>query len=419
MAELMVTGGKKLEGSVRIPRSKNSVLPILAAALLCEGESRICDVPRLSDVDTSLALLNAVGACACRDGLDVLVCAGSKMQPSVPDALSGAMRSSVYYIVPLLYRCGEAHIAFPGGCRIGARPINLHIEGLRAMGAQVETREDTIICRAPKGLHGANFCLSFPSVGATETLMMAAAFAQGRTVLCGCAKEPEIIDLARFLRRCGAHIQGAGGTCMTIDGVERLKAVSHTPIPDRITAATVLFGVAACGGDVTLTGVRCSHLKAVINILTAMGAQLSEPEPHVLRICMEKRPKAAFVTTGVYPEFPTDAGPLFAAAALQATGESMIRETIFENRFACATEFCKLGATAYVQENRLHINGTFALQGSRLMAEDLRGGAALVIAALAASGTSRISGTDYIARGYEDIAQLFGRIGAELYWEKK
>lgn len=417
MAELIVTGGRRLEGSVRIPRSKNSVLPILAAALLCEGESRICDVPCLSDVDTSLALLNAVGACACREGTDVLVCASNRMKPSVPDSLSGAMRSSVYYIVPLLYRCGEAHISFPGGCRIGARPINLHIEGLRAMGAEIETHPNTIICRAPKGLHGANFCLSFPSVGATETLMMAAAFAKGRTVLCGCAKEPEITDLARFLRRCGARIQGAGGTCMTIDGVERLKAVAHTPIPDRITAATVLFGVAACGGDVTLTGVRYSHLNAVLHTLSAMGAELCRPEPGVLRIRMEKRPDAAFVTTGVYPEFPTDAGPLFAAAALQATGESMIRETIFENRFACAAEFCRLGAEAHVQNSRLYINGVSGLKGGLLASQDLRGGAALVIAALAAQGKSRITGIEYIARGYEDIAQLFGRIGAELYWE--
>lgn len=212
MADLIVAGGRKLEGSVRIPRSKNSVLPILAAALLCEGESRICDVPRLSDVDTSLALVRAVGADARRQDDDVLVRAGSKMQPSVPSELSGAMRSSVYYIVPLLYRCGEAQISFPGGCRIGARPINLHIEGLRAMGAEVEIRQNTIICRAPAGLHGTNFCLSFPSVGATETLMMAAAFAKGRTVLCGCAKEPEIADLARFLTRCGAHIMGVGGS---------------------------------------------------------------------------------------------------------------------------------------------------------------------------------------------------------------
>lgn len=419
MADLIVAGGRKLEGSVRIPRSKNSVLPILAAALLCEGESRICDVPRLSDVDTSLALVRAVGADARRQDDDVLVRAGSKMQPSVPSELSGAMRSSVYYIVPLLYRCGEAQISFPGGCRIGARPINLHIEGLRAMGAEVEIRQNTIICRAPAGLHGTNFCLSFPSVGATETLMMAAAFAKGRTVLCGCAKEPEIADLARFLTRCGAHIMGVGGSCITIDGVEKLRAVSHTPIPDRITAATVLFGVAACGGDVTLTGVRCSHLKAVLNTLTAMGAELSAPEPHVLRICMKKRPAAAFVTTGVYPEFPTDAGPLFAAAALQAEGESMIEETIFENRFACAADFANMGAETCAQENRLYINGKSGLTGCSLAAQDLRGGAALVIAALAAQGKSRVRGTEYIDRGYEDIARLFGRIGAELYWDKK
>lgn len=201
--------------------------------------------------------------------------------------------------------------------------------------------------------------------------------------------------------------------------MEKLRAVSHTPIPDRITAATVLFGVAACGGDVTLTGVRCSHLKAVLNTLTAMGAELSAPEPHVLRICMKKRPAAAFVTTGVYPEFPTDAGPLFAAAALQAEGESMIEETIFENRFACAADFANMGAETCAQENRLYINGKSGLTGCSLAAQDLRGGAALVIAALAAQGKSRVRGTKYIDRGYEDIARLFGRIGAELYWDKK
>ncbi|MEG1932824.1 MAG: UDP-N-acetylglucosamine 1-carboxyvinyltransferase, partial [Pygmaiobacter sp.] len=327
---------------------------------------------------------------------------------------SGAMRSSVYYMVPLLLHGGAVSMPLPGGCRIGTRPIDLHLAGLCAMGVTFTHEGETLRCTAPNGLQGTRFCLSFPSVGATETLMMAASLARGRTVLHGCAREPEVLDLACFLQCCGANIRGAGGDCITIEGVRALHGVRYVPIADRIAAATVLFAVCACGGDVTLCDVQYEHLISVVRTLEAMGAVLERPEQGKLRIRVAKPLRAAAVTTGVYPAFPTDAGPLFAAACLGAEGESSITETIFEHRFACADEFRKLGARLHCEERCLQIHGAAALTGARLYAEDLRGGAALVIAALAANGESRIENAEYIRRGYADIALLFRGLGAAI-----
>lgn len=418
MQRLRVNGGKALSGGVRLPKAKNSILPMMAAALLCEGESRLYCVPRIADVDTSIRLVKALGGCACLENGVLTVAAGRQMRAEVPPELSAAMRSSVYYLAPLLLRCGSVRLAFPGGCRLGERPIDLHLTGLEEMGATVCTDQDGVFCTAPNGLHGANICLSFPSVGATETLLMAACRAKGVTVLCGCAKEPEIVDLARYLTRCGARITGAGGCCITVQGVPALHGAAHTPIPDRIIAATVLCAAAACGGSVTLHQVCSAHLTAVVHLLECAGAAFDRPDACTLRMHANRPLTAVDAVTGVYPAFPTDAGPLLAAALLTMRGSGSVTETIFQNRFACADGFAALGGRVERKGRDLFVEGPAPLTGATLTAEDLRGGAALVVAALAAEGESHIGGTGYIDRGYEDIAALFSALGADLCWEK-
>lgn len=411
MELLRISGGKKLFGEVFLPTAKNSVLPMMAAALLCDTPSRFLPVPDLLDVQTSLSVIRALGAQGEYEN-GVLTVRPAPLTGRVPAQLSAAMRSSVYYLAPMLHHTGHAFLPFPGGCQLGKRPIDLHLSGLEAMGATIAIAEDGIHCDAPAGLHGTNFCFSLPSVGATETMMLAAAQAKGTTVLCGCAKEPEIADLARFLNRCGANITGAGGCCITIHGVKSLSGARHTPIPDRITAATVLCAVAACGGEVVLHRVCYPHLLATVHLLEQAGAVFFRPTAQTLRMTVSRPLSGVWAKTGVYPAFATDAGPLLAAAMLSATGESRIEETIFENRFACAEEFQKLGAQIAVEGGTLKIAGKKPLSGAPMTARDLRGGAAIVIAALAAQGESQIAGVEYIRRGYEDIAALLAPLGA-------
>lgn len=354
-----------------MPTAKNSILPILAAALLCRGPVVLRRAPRLRDVDTSLALLAALGCTARRAGADLQLAPADAVGDTVPPALMAAMRSSVYYLAPMLARAGRARVAFPGGCRLGARPIDIHLAGLAAMGAVIDAGAEALDCRAPGGLRGCEFHLRFPSVGATETLMIAAAAARGRTVLTGAAREPEIADLAAFLN--------------------------------------------ACGGSVLLRRAPLAPLQPTAALLRRAGCQVSAPAPDCVALVSEGRLDAAGeLATGVYPAFATDAGPLFAAAMLRARGVTLLRETIFARRFACAGGFAALGADVRCCGGDLRICGVPRLRGAPLAAADLRGGAALVLAALAAEGESTISGTEYIGRGYENIAALFAGLGADI-----
>lgn len=416
MAELWIKGKKSLNGTITVPTAKNSIMPVLAASLLCGGATTLCRVPQLEDVVTSLALLRALGAKAAMAGDRVTITAPASCEGLVPAQLSSAMRSSVFYLAPLLVKSGRVSLPMPGGCKLGARPIDLHLAGLAAMGAKIEQDAQQVTCRLEKPLRGAGFCLALPSVGATETLMMAACCAKGETVLCGCAKEPEVVDLARYLSACGAQITGAGGSCITIKGGAPLTGCRFTPVADRITAATVLCATAACGGDVTLQGARYEHLIAILRRLSDAGAQVSRPAEGVVRLQSDGTLRAVDVTTGYYPGFATDAGPLYAAAMLRATGSCGVTETIFENRFACADGFRALGARALVEKSTLTMQGVKELTGARVTAPDLRGGAALVLAALQAQGESRVAGCSHIARGYADIAALFAPLGAQIGW---
>lgn len=370
----MVTGGRPLNGSVKIPAAKNSVLPLFAASLLCTGEVRLQAVPRLADVEHCMALLRGVGCAARWEGSDAVL-SGPPANSTLPGQTAGQMRASILFCAPLLARLGRAETSLPGGCRIGARPIDLHLAGLAKMGAvELEAGEGRLVLTAPSGLHGAEITLRFPSVGATETLLLAAACAKGRTILRGAAREPEIADLTAFLNRCGGCIEGAGSSTIRIEGRRGLSGCCFSPLPDRIFASTLACGCAAAGGRVELTGCAPALYAPVLEILGQMGCRV-EPAGDMVRISRFGRLHGAGrVFTGAYPALATDAAPLLAAAMLCADSESSIEDVIFERRFGCAEGFCRLGAQTETAGRVLTIAPGGLLRGTVVEAPDLRGG---------------------------------------------
>ncbi len=415
MEGIRIRGGARLYGEVRVPGAKNSVLPILAASLLCRGPVTLTDVPGLSDVAAAAGILQSLGCRVVQPGAGQLGIVPPDHPGSiVPQRLMKVMRSSLFFLAPMLSRTGRAVISLPGGCNLGARPIDMHLRGLAAMGAEFRENGQMMAVLAPRGLKGARITLRFPSVGATETLLMAAVCARGETVIYGAAVEPEVTDLALFLKKAGACISGIGTRCLRIMGTERLEGVAWAVCPDRITAATLLCAVAACGGRVTLQHVDARACAAVARVLRRAGCDVRCAGPAALRVEGDGRLMGVGgLFTDVYPAFPTDAAPLLAAALLRANGESAITDTVFENRFACAAGFTALGANAGVLGRTITIHGVRQLQGAYLTAPDLRGGAALAIAALAAEGESLLMGTEHIDRGYEDLASLLAALGAD------
>ncbi|MDD3430130.1 MAG: UDP-N-acetylglucosamine 1-carboxyvinyltransferase [Oscillospiraceae bacterium] len=414
MTELVVKGGRPLNGTALVPAAKNSVLPLMAASLLVHGVVHLKQVPMLADVKTSMDILQSLGAKVAWTEEKLSICADGLTSEVLEQQQMSAMRSSIFYVAPLLCRQGRVEFGPPGGCKLGSRPIDIHLDGLKALGAKVQENEHTITCTAPKGLTGCYFKLRLPSVGATETLLMAACTAKGKTTLANVATEPEVCDLAVFLNSCGAKITGAGTGVIHIIGVPQLVGCTYIPMPDRITATTLLCAVAATGGSVDILNARIFHLCPVIAALRSAGAQINQPEKDVLRITV-KEPLCGIgkISTAPYPGFATDASPLLAAALLTA-GDTTIKDTIFENRFACARQFNKMGAKTSVRRNCIKIEPVCGLHGAKVKAPDLRGGAAIVIAALAATGESRIRGLEHIERGYADIAGLFRALGAEI-----
>ena len=410
---IVVMGGRPLNGAVRIPAAKNSVLPLLAASMLC-GDVRLRAVPRLSDVAASLALLRGAGCAARWEGEDILV-SGTPQNSSLPGQTAEQMRASILFCAPLLAKLGRAETSLPGGCNIGARPIDLHLAGLRQMGAvEWEAGPGRLVLTAPSGLHGAEITLRFPSVGATETLLLAAACARGRTILRGAAREPEIADLAAFLNRCGGCIEGAGSSTIRIEGRRGLSGCCFSPLPDRIFASTLACGCAAAGGRVELTGCAPALYAPVLEILGQMGCRV-EPAGDTVRISRFGRLHGAGrVFTGAYPALATDAAPLLAAAMLCADSESSIEDVIFERRFGCAEGFCRLGAQAETAGRVLTIAPGGHLCGTVVEAPDLRGGAALVLAGLAARGTTVITHPAHIDRGYAGFTEILAGLGAQI-----
>ena len=414
---MTVQGGRPLYGTVRAPAAKNSVLPLLAASLLCGGPVRLRGVPRLSDVEGCMALLRAAGRSACWDGADVRV-GGQTACCRLPAAQTARMRASVLFAAPLLARLGRAETGLPGGCRIGARPVDWHLAALEQMGAQAVQSGARLVLTAPAGLHGADIRLPGPSVGATETVLLAGVAARGQTVLRGAAREPEIADLAAFLNGCGACVAGAGGDTIVIEGGRPLRGTDYSPMPDRICAATLACAAAAARGWVTVAGCAPALYAPVLDILEAAGCQVLRGPDSATVGCAGGLRGVGRLVTGGYPALATDAAPLVAAALLAAEGRTVIEDRIFEARFGCAAGFAALGARVQVGQGGrvLCIEGTGGgpLHGAALAAGDLRGGAALVLAALAAGGESRISGCGYIDRGYPALEQMLGALGARI-----
>lgn len=413
----IITGGRPLQGRVEVPAAKNSALPLLAAALLCSGPVRLQNVPRLTDVEDCLALLRGVGCTAGWQGAALAV-QGQPMRTDLAPEAAGRMRASILFCAPLLARLGRVNTVLPGGCRIGARPIDLHLQGLAQMGVrQLPAAPGQLTLYAPAGLRGAEICLAFPSVGATETLLLAAATAQGQTVLHGAAKEPEIADLAAFLNVCGGCVEGAGTDTIRVQGRRCLAGCTFAPMADRIIASTLACAVAAAGGRVELAGCAPGLYAPLLEILEQMGCTVERAHDAAAISRFGALRCAGNVHTAPYPGLATDAAPLLAAVMLCAQGESSLQDRVFENRFACAGGFAALGANVRVAERTLYVQPAGALHGAKLTAPDLRGGAALVIAALAARGSSRLSGTEFIRRGYADLDRLLAGLGAQIWQE--
>lgn len=415
MSKLLIDGGKILGGEVKVQGSKNSTLPILAASLLSKGESVFFGCPQLSDVDSSVKILRYLGCKVRRSGHILTVNTEGLSRDDIPEGLMRLMRSSIIYAGALLASTGKARLTFPGGCEIGPRPIDLHLSSLKRLGAEISERHGELIFKAPKGgLKGSKIALSFPSVGATENIIIAATRAKGTTVITNAAREPEITDLADYLNACGACVEGAGEGTVVIEGRDNLTPANHGIIPDRIVAATLMSAAAVTGSDITLGGVIKSHLDAVIPCFEQAGCKV-DFEAQKMRIQAPERLKSlGFIRTTPYPGFPTDAqAPMMAVAAV-SDGISVFSENIFESRYKHIGEFIRLGADIKVEGKVAVVSGVKKLYSAPLCAKDLRGSAALAVAALTAEGTTEIDTTEYLERGYEDLEVVLTSLGASV-----
>ncbi len=415
MNALSISGGKPLYGSARVQGAKNSVLPILAATILSGDPCVIRNCPSILDVEYTLRILRHLGCRAERDKEgNISVEATGMSGIEIPDCLMRKMRSSVIFMGSILSRTGEAVLSRPGGCDLGPRPIDLHLESLRQMGVEIHEEGGNIFCKAAE-LVGCEIPLRFPSVGATENIMLAAAKAQGHTRIINAAREPEIEDLQAFLNAMGARVSGAGSPIVKIEGVEELHGAEHSVIPDRIAAATLLSSVAAAGGDVLLKDVRTCDISAVLAALSDAGCIIGVEGASSVRIRNSRRPRPmGHIRTAPHPGFPTDAQPVVMAVACIAEGMTVFREIMFEHRYNHVSELIRMGAKVDVTEKTAVVHGVRALTGASVTATDLRSGAALVVAALAAEGASEVSGLEHIDRGYDKLEDTLALIGAEI-----
>lgn len=414
MEKLIIKGGTPLHGSVRISSAKNAVLPIIVAALLPENPATITDVPELADVTTICSVLDSLGVKIERKGRDMVFDASDIRNTEASYELMSRMRASFLIMGPLLAKKGHAKIALPGGCMIGSRPIDLHLKAFEAMGAEIEICNGYVEARAPKGLHGAEIYLDFPSVGATENVLMAAALTEGRTVIENAAEEPEIVDLVTFLSGMGANIKGAGTNVIRVEGVKKLTGITHTVIPDRIETGTFMIAAAMAGGNVLVENVLADHLKPLLAKLGEAGVDVVKEDIDRVRIISSGKICSTDIKTLPYPGFPTDLQAQFMALMTVGNGVSRITETVFENRFMHAGELQRMGASIQIEGRTAVVTGVPFLRGAFVRATDLRAGAALTLAGLAAHGTTEVGELQYIDRGYDHLVEKLQGLGANI-----
>ncbi len=413
MDKLLIQGGNALSGEVAISGAKNAALPILCAALLTSEPVHFTNVPHLNDIATMLRLLGDMGVGVTLDGIDGLVLNGGGLNnPVASYEMVKTMRASILVLGPLVARCGEARVSLPGGCAIGARPVDQHIKGLQAMGAEISVEQGYVHAKASR-LKGARICTDMVTVTGTENLMMAACLAEGETIIENAAREPEVVDLANCLVSMGARISGAGTDVIRIQGVEKLHGATHAIMPDRIETGTYLCAAAATGGNIRLLKTSAAYLDTVVDKLMDAGCEITV-ERDAIRLVAPQRLKAVSLRTAPYPAFPTDMQAQFMAINCVAEGVSTIRETIFENRFMHVSELMRLGADIQIEGNNAIVRGVARLEGATVMATDLRASASLVIAGLVAQGETLIDRIYHLDRGYERIEEKLARLGASV-----
>ncbi len=410
---MIIDGPARLSGELSVQGAKNSTLPLLAGALLCKGQTVLHNCPDLSDVDTAIEILRHLGCVCRREGHDLIVDSSITCH-EIPEELMRRMRSSIVFLGAILSRCKEARLCPPGGCELGPRPIDLHISSLRRLGVQVKECGGWLECSCPGGINGAYVSLSFPSVGATENLILAAVCGKGTTIIANAAREPEICDLSEYLNRCGGRIYGAGESCIIIDGVEELYGCEHRVMPDRIAAVTYMAAAAVTGGNVTLRDVDNTHILPMLSPFEESGCQVRQLGGSLNISAPRQLSAVRHIRTMPYPGFPTDAQPVVMSMAAVGEGTSVFVENIFENRYRHTEGLTRMGARIKVEGKVAVVEGVPELSGAAVEAADLRGGAALIVAGLCARGSTRIEGTEFVKRGYEDIGEKLALLGARV-----
>ncbi len=413
MDRYIINGGQRLYGTVEIQSAKNTVLPLLAASVLTDEEVKIRGIPAINDVENMLRILVEVGCKVKRQKGCALIDSSNAASHEIPTRLTKELRSSVFMLGSVLTRFRRAKISYPGGCDIGLRPIDLHLSGLKRLGVEIVEKDGYIDCKAEK-LVGADILLDFPSVGATENIMLAAVKAEGITVLRNAAKEPEIVDLQNFLNAMGARVQGAGGGTIVVEGVKRLRGVDYVPIGDRIEAGTFLIAAATCGGEIQTQGVPPENIAALLHKLRENGCKIHTKNDRIELISDGKLQSVGLVETTPFPGFPTDLQAQYAALCATASGATLVVENLFETRYRYAAELKRMGADITVRGRTALIRGVERLHGAYLTAGDLRGGAALVIAGLKSEGQSVVADLSHIDRGYADFEGKLRKLGGKI-----
>ena len=412
--KFVIKGGTPLNAELKIQGAKNSVLPIIAASVMCGGETVIENCPKRSDTYASSRILTHLGLqCIIEKNVMTVRNNGNKTV-EIPDDLMREMRSSIIYMGALLGACGECRMSFPGGCELGPRPIDMHIAAMKKLGAKVVDEYGIIKCTAERGLHGARINLNYPSVGTTENIMLAAVTAKGQTVISNAAREPEIIDLADFLNRCGGRIKGAGNSTIVIDGVQKLRGCTYSVIADRIAAATYISAAASTGGEISLTGIDSSICDSFLPVFEQMGCKIYVYSDRLYINASGKLKGVNKITTMPHPGFPTDAQAVIMAALCKAYGSSIFEENIFESRYRHVDALVKMGADIKVIGKAAVVNGVEKLYGAKVSATDLRGGAAMAVAGLGAEGVTEVAEIHHIDRGYEDMEKAFSSLGGKI-----